>query len=327
MNQPLDFHQTTYDKRLLCIAEHLKTFQTTFNQKLDATMDTFFDTTTTVDENACIALEERMQDLQTACYRKLDEFTDYVNRICEEIRDIDAYNMPKSEVDWPKTEVDYALSETDENTEFLVLAPDDDCAIMDEFPIMEPSADFVHFESTVTPAPPALPITSKKPLLFQCDFCSKRFTAKQTLVIHRRTHTGDNALQCDICKRQFVVKQSLEIHMRTHTVERPFMCHLCSKTFKQSSPFRRHLRTHTDYKPYKCPVCARAFFETQYLRTHMQSHTGERPHVCPMCQRGYSKRYHVRQHLKNAHKVRAEDLGTVFPSSIARGRRCINSNS
>lgn len=48
---------------------------------------------------------------------------------------------------------------------------------------------------------------------------------------------------CSICAKKFPSHASMLIHKRTHTGERPYMCEYCMKGFNVKSNLLRHLRT------------------------------------------------------------------------------------
>lgn len=56
------------------------------------------------------------------------------------------------------------------------------------------------------------------------------------------TH-GHTPKICTVCNKKFPSHASMLIHKRTHTGERPYTCKFCSKGFNVKSNLLRHLRT------------------------------------------------------------------------------------
>ncbi|XP_055623993.1 myoneurin isoform X3 [Toxorhynchites rutilus septentrionalis] len=48
-----------------------------------------------------------------------------------------------------------------------------------------------------------------------CTVCNKSFPSYASMIIHKRTHTGERPFYCDICNKGFNVKSNLLRHMRT----------------------------------------------------------------------------------------------------------------
>uniref|UniRef100_A0A8D8BKS6 Zinc finger protein 569 n=1 Tax=Culex pipiens TaxID=7175 RepID=A0A8D8BKS6_CULPI len=48
-----------------------------------------------------------------------------------------------------------------------------------------------------------------------CPICNKSFPSYASMIIHKRTHTGERPFYCDICNKGFNVKSNLLRHMRT----------------------------------------------------------------------------------------------------------------
>lgn len=57
--------------------------------------------------------------------------------------------------------------------------------------------------------------------------------------------SGTKAFACDICKRKFSLKDALVSHKKTHTCSIQFSCHLCKQQFREKRYLQRHLGTHS----------------------------------------------------------------------------------
>ena len=71
----------------------------------------------------------------------------------------------------------------------------------------------------------------KRPSLFNCSKCEKRFTWGYNLKTHERIHTDDKPFCCSKCKKKFTTSGDIRNHERIHTNEKPFCCSKCDKKF------------------------------------------------------------------------------------------------
>uniref|UniRef100_A0A8C3HAR7 C2H2-type domain-containing protein n=1 Tax=Chrysemys picta bellii TaxID=8478 RepID=A0A8C3HAR7_CHRPI len=125
---------------------------------------------------------------------------------------------------------------------------------------------------------------------YTCEECGRAFAQSSGLAKHRRVHTGERPHPCPECGRRFGKRSNLAVHRRAHTGERPFPCPAyCGRSFAQRSDMVVHGRTHTGERPYRCPDCPKAFAQSSHLATHRRSHTGERPYRCPDCPKAFAQ--------------------------------------
>lgn len=79
---------------------------------------------------------------------------------------------------------------------------------------------------------------------FQCDYCSKRFAQRSSLLDHESIHTGERRHEC-FCGKRFASRTNLYTHRFTHKKEKRLQCHLCDYKCDIPRTLRKHLKIHT----------------------------------------------------------------------------------
>ncbi|XP_077286902.1 uncharacterized protein LOC143911753 isoform X2 [Arctopsyche grandis] len=161
----------------------------------------------------------------------------------------------------------------------------------------------------------------RKPVQEQCELCGKVFKYRSYMVHHLRLHSGDKPFSCSICDQKFTLRNSLAKHQKTHTSitdtftarlhikfhlslhsgVKGFKCSLCDKSFHRKNQLNNHLSVHTGERAYKCDICGYASSNSSNLRSHSRIHTGVKPYKCKICKKAFSQssamKRHMQQHL------------------------------
>ncbi|XP_075210177.1 transcription factor hamlet-like [Lycorma delicatula] len=136
---------------------------------------------------------------------------------------------------------------------------------------------------------------------FKCDYCSKSFSWRPTLIRHTAALHGENRkYPCENCARVFSDPSNLQRHIRTnHVGARSHACQECGKTFATSSGLKQHTHIHSSVKPFQCEVCFKAYTQFSNLCRHKRMHADCRMQIkCSKCAQSFSTLTSLSKHKR-----------------------------
>ncbi|KAI8118743.1 hypothetical protein FF38_07308 [Lucilia cuprina] len=141
----------------------------------------------------------------------------------------------------------------------------------------------------------------KTQLPYACEEpnCSKRFSNKEKLKIHKMRHAGIKNFSCPYCGMLKTTRNELKIHINYHTLERTWPCRFCPKVCNSAGNLKMHVRNmHERAKDFACRYCDRTFAKADTKKYHEMTHTGEKPHQCKECGKRFVQPAALRTHRK-----------------------------
>jgi len=99
-----------------------------------------------------------------------------------------------------------------------------------------------------------------------CDTCKRRFKTKDELKIHITDHLH---YKCEFCSKTFGRKRTIVMHVSAvHLDIRTYQCPFCPNNFHTKSNLKGHLLCHGNTDPLKCDVCGSKFMAQIHLDQH-----------------------------------------------------------
>uniref|UniRef100_A0A8C6U6B7 C2H2-type domain-containing protein n=1 Tax=Neogobius melanostomus TaxID=47308 RepID=A0A8C6U6B7_9GOBI len=81
--------------------------------------------------------------------------------------------------------------------------------------------------------------------------------------------------ECEICGRTFIANETLISHRRTHSGTKPFSCSLCGKGFTRRHQLKEHGKLHLHTAEYRCPECGQKYRKQGALHNHLRKRHGQ----------------------------------------------------
>ncbi|XP_077288868.1 uncharacterized protein LOC143913134 [Arctopsyche grandis] len=148
------------------------------------------------------------------------------------------------------------------------------------------------------------------PRKFICKICKRELSTNRLLTLHMRAvHEKIKHYKCKMCNYSASAKTSLTVHARLHTGEKPYECEHCSFKSANNSSYRRHSMTHSLQKNYKCEHCSYSCIQASSIKVHIKAkHPGIKTdllHACSYCSYTSVNKLNYEAHLflhqKNNH--------------------------
>ncbi|XP_067951058.1 zinc finger protein 652-B-like [Watersipora subatra] len=144
-------------------------------------------------------------------------------------------------------------------------------------------------------------VHSPAEVLYQCEFCSKRFTRKAHLKRHARTHNTNKAFGCPHCDYRGCERSDVTKHMLVHEAPK-LVCEVCGKTFRHQKNKDLHMKRHNGQRDFKCGVCEFFGYTFTDIRKHIERrHSEWKNTLCEKCGTRFKSNASLQAHIKCWH--------------------------
>ncbi|CAL7933995.1 unnamed protein product [Xylocopa violacea] len=135
-----------------------------------------------------------------------------------------------------------------------------------------------------------------------CDKCNKRYSTRQSLLTHQRSHEDDYYLECPICHLRYKREAGLKNHqIRVHSnVEPKYMCDYCGKRYKLKFDLSKHIERIHPSSSHICKSCGKIVKDIghhEWVHERAAKKAITLRYRCHLCSKRFSTRNNLDNHL------------------------------
>ena len=149
----------------------------------------------------------------------------------------------------------------------------------------------------------------------KCEHCGKVYSTKRNLKIHVQSmHLKEFSLKCLVCDYTTNRADSLLKHKRIHTGEKPYICEMCEFCCSDPSSLNAHRKTHKNANGRNsnkiltiiCSLCKKVFSTMKLLAKHKNEQHAKVSHelqtkFCDICNKNFSSNQSLKHHTIVTH--------------------------